>query len=443
MMSQTDEVTNNDDATETEKIKPLEGLKVSLKEGQSWTRFMDVELAADQVVSVFESTYEDYRRKAKIPGFRPGKAPIGMVKQRYAEDVKGDVLETLLPRAYEQALIQEKLIPLNQPKLTDIDFGEGKPLKFKAEFEVRPVIEVTKYSGFRIEKKIALVGDKEVDNSLQYLRERFAEYTPVQRSSENGDLIIADLIKKHDKLNKLKEEKLENVEIELGSKGILEEFQRGLLGLKIGEMKDISVKYPDDYYDSNLARDQILYLVVVKEIKKKVLPDLNDEFAAKVSKSQNLSELRQKAKESLEHQAQDDATRNLRNEAIKRVIDANKFDVPISLLENYLEGIIEDFKKRNEPFKEDDIRSQYRSLGENLIRWSYLYFEIARRADIKVDVEDRKKWVENFARTYNMSVEAAREYLGKSKRIQDIDDSILEEKVLEYIINNSEIVTAN
>ncbi len=135
-------------------------------------------------------------------------------------------------------------------------------------------------------KKVPEIADKEVDESLNYLRERFAEYIPVQRPAENGDLIIADLLKKHDKLGRLQEEKLENVEIELGSKGILEEFQRGLLGMRIGEMKDISVKYPDNYHDPNLAGDQILFLTVVKEIKKKVLPELNDEFATKVSKSQ-------------------------------------------------------------------------------------------------------------------------------------------------------------
>jgi trigger factor len=442
MMSQSDELTDDNSEIDTDKVKPLEGLKVSLKEGQSWTRFLDVELPVEQVSTLFEMTYEDYRKRAKIPGFRPGKAPLGMVKQRYADDVKQDVLEALLPRAYEQALVQEKLVPLNPPKLSDIDFGEGKPLKFRAEFEVRPVVEITKYIGFRIEKKIQTVGDKEIDESLQYLRDRMAEYIPVQRPAENGDLVIADLIKKHDKLSKLKEEKLENVEIELGSKGVLEEFQRGILGMRIGEMKDISVKYPDDYFDTNLAGDQILFLAVVKEIKKKVLPDLNDEFAANVAKSTNLAELRQKAREGLEHQAQDNATRALRNEVINRVVEANKFDVPISLLDSYLDSVVEDYKKRQEIVDEAAIRNQYRSLGENLIRWSYLYFEIARKEDIKVSADDRNKWVENFAKSYNMTTEAAREFLGKSKRIQDIDDSILEEKVLEFVINNSEIITA-
>ena len=441
-MSQTDDFADTGTPTAEQTEPQFKGLKVSLREGQSWTRFLDIEIPATDVDTFFELTYEDYRKKAKIPGFRPGKAPIGIVKQRFAQDVKGDVLEAMVPKAYEQALIQQNLVPLNPPHLTDIEFDEGKPLKFKAEFEIRPTVTLGKYTGFRVEKTVPTIGEKEIDDSLQYLRERLAEYHPVTRASENGDLLIVDLLKKHSKLGKLKEEKLENVEIELGSKGLLEEFQRGLVGVRIGEMKDISVKYPTDYYDANLADDQILFLVVVKEIKKKSLPELNDEFASKFSNSKTVAELREKAKENLERQAQDDATRNLRNEIIKRIIDANPFDVPISLLNNYIENVIEDFKKKNERIDEEAIKSQYRGLGENLIRWSYLQYEIAKAENIKVDTEDRRKWVENFAKSYNMSLEAAREALGKSKRLHDIDDSILEEKVLQFIIDKSEIVTS-
>ncbi|HBC47695.1 MAG TPA: trigger factor, partial [candidate division Zixibacteria bacterium] len=259
-MDQTDNV--NEIENSPEENKPLKDLKISLKEGQSWTRFLEIEVPSEEVKAYFESTYEDYRKRAKVAGFRPGKAPMAIVKQRFAADAKSDVLEALLPKAYEQALIQQSLFPISSPNITDIKFEEGEPLKFKAEFEIRPTVELKKYTGFRIEKKTPIVGDKEVDDSLEYLRDRLAEYHPVQRPAENGDLIIADLLKKHTKLGKLKEEKLENVEIELGSKGILEEFQRGLLGMGIGEMKDISVKYPEDYYDPNLAGDQILFLTV-------------------------------------------------------------------------------------------------------------------------------------------------------------------------------------
>jgi trigger factor len=426
---------------ENEESKRLKDLKVTLKEGQAWARILEIEIPLEAVKEKHDSVSEEYRHKARIPGFRPGKAPMAMVRQRYASDIRNDVLEKLLPEAYEQALIQEQLVPLNVPKLSDISFEEGQPLKFKAEFEVRPKIELKKYTGFRIEKKAPVIGEKEVDEAMDDLRRKLGEYRPVQRPSANGDLIIVDLINKHDKLGMLKEKKLENVEIELGNKEVLEEFQRGLMGVRIGEMKDISVKYPDDYYDAKLAGDQILYMVIVKEIKEQVLPELNDEFAARVSKSKTLTELRQKMKENLEKHAQEDATSQLKNDVIKRVIEANMFDAPVSLLDEYLANVVADYKKRYPNVDEPSIKSQYRRVGENLIRWSYLYYEISRAEKIKVEPEDRKRWVENFAKAYNMTEEAAREALGKSKKIQEIDESILEEKVLDFIINNSEIKT--
>ncbi len=436
-----EDLEGNGKSPDTEREGP-KNLKINVRDGQAWTRFLEIEVPAEDVTSKFQSVYESFRSKAKISGFRPGKAPMGIVKQRYAGEIKAEVLEELIPEAYQQALTQEKLIPLDNPKLSDVDFGEDKPLKFKAEIEIRPQFKLGKHKGFRVEKRVGRITEKDVDNSLQYLRDRMAEYHPVQRPSENGDLVIVDLIKKHDKLNRLKEDKLENVEIYLGGDGVLEEFQRGLMGVRIGEMKDISVKYPDDYFDKNLAGDQILFMAVTKEIKRKVLPELSDEFAARISRAKTLNELKESLRKNLEAQAQDNATKNLRSEMIKRVVEGNLFDVPRSLLDRYLDSVVEDFKSKGEPVDENTVRSQYRPLGENFIRWNYLYHEIVRAEGLKVGSDDRKKWVEGFAKTYNISEEKAREFLGKSGRVQDIDESILEDKVIEFIIKNSEVITA-
>jgi trigger factor len=441
MAKSKEDLRDNEQTTDTDREGP-KNLKINIRKGQAWTRFLEIEVPAEDVTSKFQSVYESFRSKAKISGFRPGKAPLGLVKQRYAGEIKAEVLDELLSQSFQQALIQEKLIPLGNPKVSDVEFDTDKPMKFKAEIEIRPEIKLGKHKGFRVEKKIGKVTEKDVDDSLEYLRDRMAEFHPVQRPSENGDLVIVDLIKKHDKLNRLKEDKLENAEIYLGSEGILEEFQRGLMGVRIGEMKDISVKYPDDYYDKNLAGDQILFMTVVKEIKRKILPELNDEFAARASKAKTLGELKEFLKKNLEAQAQDDATKTLRSEIVKRVVEGNLFDVPQSLLDRYLDSVIEDFKKKGETVDENTVRGQYRPLGENFIRWNYLYHEIARAEGLKVETGDRKKWVDGFSKTYNISEEKAREYLGKSGRAQDIDESILEDKVIEFIIKNSEVITA-
>ncbi len=441
MAKSKEDIKDSEQTTDADKEAP-KNLKIDIRKGQAWTRFLEIEVPVEDVTSKFQSVYESFRSKAKISGFRPGRAPMGIVKQRYAGEIKAEVLDDLLSQSFQQALIQENLIPLGTPKVSDVEFDTDKPLKFKAEIEIRPEIKLGKYKGFRVEKKVGKVTGKDVDDSIEYLRGRMAEYHPVQRPSENSDLVIVDLIKKHDKLNRLKEDKLENVELHLGGEGVLKEFQDGLMGVRIGEMKDISVKYPDDYYDKNLAGDQILFMAVVKEIKRRVLPEINDEFADRVSKAKSLDELKESLKKNLETQAQNDATKTIRSEIIKRVVEGNLFDVPGSMLDRYPASVIEDFKNKGESVDENTVRSQYRPLGENFIRWNYLYHEIARAEELKVEADDRKKWVEGFSKTYNISEEKARAYLGKSGRVHDIDESILEEKVIEFIIKNSEVITA-
>ena len=415
-------------------------LNVTVTNGQAWTRFIEIEVPAEDVNSKFDSVYDAFRRKVKVPGFRPGKVPMGIIKQRYADDVKVEALDELLPEALQKAILQENLIPLDRPKVSEIEFEIDKPLKFKAEIEIQPEIELKEYKGFKIEKNINKISDKDMDDALNYLRDRKAEFHPVERPSQTGDLVLVDLLKKHDKLGRLKEDKLDDVEIMLGGDGVLEEFNKELAGVRIGEMKNVTVEYPDDYFDKNLAGDSITFMVIVKEIKRKELPELNDTFAASISQTKTMDELKDKIGKDLEARAQDEATKRVRSEIIRRVVEGNNFEPPVSMLDRYLNSVVEDFKSKGETVDEETIRKQYRPLGENYIRWSYLYHEIADKEGLKVEAEDRKRWVDGFAKTYNVSEKVAREYLGKSNRLQDIDESILEDKVVDFIVKNSEIV---
>jgi trigger factor len=435
-----DDQANNERELKTESGINPDKLKVDLTEGQSWTRFLVIEVPSEEVDAKFQEVYGEYRSKARIPGFRPGKAPMGLIEKKFDAEVRGEVLETLVDEAYRGAIIRKKIWPLANPRVSDIEFDKNKPLKFKAEIEIRPEIKLKKYRGFRIEKKVRKVTEKDVDDSIRYLCERMAEFETVERPAIDGDQVRFDLLKKYDKLGRLKEDKLEDVEAVLGSEGILKEFQDGLMGMSLGEMKDIRVKYPNDYYDKNLAGDEIHYTAVVKEIKKRILPEVNDELVTKISSHKTVDEFRRSLNEKLEKQAQNEATRNMRFELIDRTVKANSFDVPVSLLNNYLDSVVKDYKSNGENVDENTIRKQYRPVGENMIRWNFLYHEIAAAENIEVTSDDRAKWVHDFSVAHNLPVEKAREALGKSRRLGDIDESIIEAKVLELIIDNSEII---
>lgn len=416
-------------------------MKVNVITEPNCKRILEIEVSQEEVSAEFKNKFNLYRAKANISGFRPGKAPMEMIKQRFGGSVKADVLEELVSKAYSDAIQQENFIPISRPKISDVDLDDGKPLKFKAEVEARPDIDLKDYTGLKLEKKVREVTGADVDNSLKLLQQRHAEYYPVDRKCHDDDLVVVDLIKKYDKLGKLKEEKLENVEIELGSEAVLKEFKEGLRGMGIGEMKEIQVKYPEDYFDKQLAGDEIKYLTIVKEVKEKDLPELNDEFAKNIAQLKSLEELRKTIKEELIRKANDDATNALRDNIIKKLVENNRFEVPESMIERYLKSVTEDFKKRYKDVDELQLRQSYRLIGENAIRWQFIYNEIANKESIKANEEDRVEWVRRFSKAYNMSEETARKTLGRARKLEEIDDTILENKVLDFITKNSEIVS--
>lgn len=411
-------------------------VNVTLKVEPNCRRILEIEVPENEVSAEFENQYNQFRAKANIPGFRPGKAPMDLVKKRYGDSIKADVLEELVGKAVEEALTKENLYPITRPKISNMEFEDGKPLKFRAELEIKPEFSVNNYKGFEIKRTVREISDTDVDTYLKNLHNRAAEYVPVERKCHDDDLLIVDLIRKSELPDGPKEEKTENVEIELGAEDVLKEFKEGLRGSSIGEMKEIEVVYPADYGEKASAGYKVKYLVIVKEVKEKRLPPLDDDFAKRFPNTDDLAGLKTSIKDVLVKKANDDADLIVRNDIIKIIVESNKFEVPESMIENYLKSVTDDFKKRYKDVDELKLRQTYRPVGENSLRWQFIYYEIARAEKLKVSEEDRAEWVRDFAKAYNVTEEQARESLGKARKMDDIDDSILEQKVLDFIKQN-------
>lgn len=411
-------------------------VNVTLKVEPNCKRILEIEVPENEVSSEFENQYNLFRAKANIAGFRPGKAPMDLVKKRYGDTIKSEVLEELVGKAVEEALTKENLYPISRPKVSNMEFEDGKPLKFRAELEVKPEFSLSGYKGFEIKRTVREISDADIETYLKNIHNRSAEFIPVERKCHDDDLLIVDLIRKSEVPGGPKEEKTENVEIELGAEDVLKEFKDGLRGSSIGEMKEIEVVYPQDYAEKSLAGYKVKYLVIVKEVKEKKLPPLDDEFARKFPDTADLAALRKSIKDALVRKAGEDADLIVRNDIIKTIVEANKFDVPESMIENYLKSVTDDFKKRYKDVDELKLRQSYRPVGENSLRWQFIYYDIARIEKIKVAEEDRADWVKDFAKAYNVTEEQARESLGKARKMDDIDDSILEQKVLDFIKQN-------
>jgi trigger factor len=414
-------------------------MKVTVNKEPNCRRIIDIEVPSEEVNAEISRLASEYRSQATIPGFRKGKAPMDVVRKRYSDSIKADAFENLVKKAYEDAVTKEKINAIEQPKLSNIKFEENQPLAFRAEVEVLPDFKVTGYKGLKVTKKVREVTDNDVEETLKQIQRNHAEYFPVERSCHDQDLVVVDLIKKYDKAGRLEDEKLEDIEIDLGSDGVLKEFKEGLRGMSIGEMKDIEVKYPDDYSDKQLAGNEIKYTAMVKEVKEVKLPELNDEFAENYAQAESMDKLKDNLRETLKMQVEQEATNNVKSEIIQKVIEKNSFEVPESMVKRYLDSVTEDFKKRYKDVDDLKLRQSYRKIGEDTIRWQFIFRRIADVENVEVNEQDRAEWVKEFAGRYNMSEKTAREALGKAGKFQDIDENLLERKVLDYIMENSDI----
>ena len=416
-------------------------MKVNVTKDKAWKRVLEIEIPLEKVNGEFDSVYQEYQKKVRVPGFRPGKAPLELIKTKYKDAVTKDVLENLLPQAYQEAVKEINLTPLTLPLLKDIEFQAGLPLRFKALIEVRPEIEVKDYKGLQLKRKIIQVTEEHVQNTLNYLQDKNAELHSVEREAKDGDFLIVDLVDLEEVAERKDraKRKTENQSIWLRKENLLTEFYRGFLGARAGEEKQIEALYPKDYFEKSLAGRVVKYQTKIKEIKEKVLPEINDDFAKSLGEYKNLEELKNKMKEDLEKQARQDAEKDLASQVIKQVVEKNSFEVPESLLNLYIDLVVEDFKKSYKKVDEEKIREDYKELGLTRIRWEFIRHEIAAKEKIEVTKEDVDKWTENFAKTNSLELKKAKEFLAQNKKIKDIRETILENKVIEFILNNSKV----
>ncbi|HEX7402304.1 MAG TPA: trigger factor [candidate division Zixibacteria bacterium] len=396
---------------------------------------MEIEIPKETVDGEFETTYKKYQTLAKIPGFRKGKAPLHMVKLRYQDKISSEVLETLVPKAYEDAVKEAKLSPICLPVIKDVHFEEGAPLKFKAEFEIQPEVEAKDYLGLELVRRLKEISEKDIETSLNYLREDFAELHPVEREAHLHDSLIVDISKTQDG----KEDQVANQQIFLDPHNMIKDFQQALVGAKAGELKEFEVDYKPDFHNKKLAGKKVKYRIKVKEVKEKILPQVNDEFAKTVGEYKNLGELKGKIKEGLIQRDMKDADTELKTDLINQVIRRNPFEVPDTLFDYYLDSVIEDLKKRYQKVDEKKVREEYKDIALAQIRWDFLFHRIAEKENIQVTKPEMENWCEQNAKAMRVTVEEAIKSLENPSFSKRIKEDLREKKTIDFLLKNAKI----
>jgi trigger factor len=412
-------------------------------------RELDLEIPAEEVTKKMESVAKEFARVARVPGFRPGKAPVSLIRRRFAEDIKGEVLQSLVPERVEKAVAEEKLIPVSQPQVEKLDFAEGQPLKFRAVFEVLPEFELGNYKGLAIEMPVMDITDADVAKALEEMRERAAALAPVEgRAVENGDFVQLKLMGAPagggDPLQ------ADSVLCHIGAEETMEPFNENLRGANIGDHKTFDVAYPADYPDAKLAGKTFTYAVEVLGIKNKKLPELNDEFAKDVSDAATLDELKKKVGESLEHQRDHRQKELQREKVLAELIKLHEFPVPESLVEHQMDARLErvvrslatqgvDPRAVNVDWVSLRKRQQERATDD--VKAELIIDRIATRENIDATEEEIQHEVEHMASHSGESAEAVRARLTKQGALDRMKAKLRSDKTLDWLAQNAQIKT--
>lgn len=412
-------------------------------------RELDLEIPAEDVSKEMERVAKDFARVARVPGFRPGKAPVSLIRRRFAEDIKGEVLQSLVPGRVEKAVSEQKLTPVSQPHVEKLDFVEGQPLKFRAVFEVLPEFELGNYKGLGIEMPTMEITDADVAKALEEMRERAAALAPVEgRAIENGDYVQLKLM--GTPAGGGEPLRADSVMCHVGAEETMEPFNENLRGANIGEHKNFDVVYPADYPDAKLAGKTFQYAVEILGIKTKKLPELNDDFAKDVSDSPTLEELKKKVAESLEHERDHRQQELQREKVLAELVKLHDFPVPDSLVEHQMDVRLErvvrslaaqgvDPRAVNVDWVSLRKRQQERATDD--VKAELIIDRIATTENIDVTEEDVQHELEHMAGHSGESAEAVRARLTKQGALDRMKAKLRSDKTLDWLAQNSKVRT--
>jgi trigger factor len=413
-------------------------------------RELELEIPAEDVSKATERVAKEIARVARVPGFRVGKAPISLIKRRFADDIKGEVLQSLVPEKVEKAVAEQKLNPVSQPKVEQLDFNDGQPLKFRAVFDVLPEFELGSYKGLEIEMPPMEITDEDVNKALDETRERAAAFAPVEgRAIENGDFAQLKLVGTPEGGGEPIQ--ADSVLCHVGAEETMESFNENLRGANVGDHKEFDVEYPADYPDEKLAGKKFHYSADVTGIKVKKLPELNDDFAKDVSDAATLDELQVKIRESLVHQ-RDHRQKDLQRErVIAELVKLHEFPVPESLVESQMDVRLERMVRtlaqqgvdpRAVNLDWSALRGRQQERAKDDVKAELIIDRIASTEKIDASDEDVDHELEHLASHSGESAEAIRARLTKQGALDRMKAKLRSDKTLDWLAQNAKIRTA-
>lgn len=421
-------------------------MKSKIKKTEECGAAFDIEVSRETVAKAFDEVYNEIVKIAAIPGFRVGKAPRELVQKHYNKDAREEVLKRLIPEAYSKAVSEHRINPAGMPEITDVNFNEGDVLTFKARVDTRPEFKLKAYKGIKIDKKKVEVKDEEVDATLNNLREMNAKYLAVEdRSVAISDYVVSDVDCYVDgkKIHKTRE----NLWLYIDKEALVPELPLNMVGMKIGEEKDIEAKLPEKYPNKELVGKIAKYHVKVKEIKQRKLPSLDNDFAKDLGKD-TIDEVKKEIRKELEARGRLNADIEMENKLLGKITDDNVFNVPANFVKHQLDHMVENakkkllekgFKKEELDKKDNELKEKFKNDAVKQVRLLFILDEIANAEKIEISDEDVQNAYRSIAAQVGKDEKTVKDYYEKEGLEDNLKDKIREEKTIKFLLDNAQV----
>ena len=419
-------------------------MQVSVETTGTLGRRMTIAIPAEEVEKEIKQRLQRLAKNARLPGFRPGRAPLRVIEAKYGGQVLGEVAGSLIESSLRQALSQEQLVPAGGPDVEPKTLERGKDLEYVASFDVYPEVKQADLKGTRIKRPECQVSDADVDKTIESMRKQRTSWEPVQRAAQQGDQLIMDFSGTIDG-EPFTGGQAEGYAYELGSGKLLEDFEQGLAGSGPEEEKDIKVRFPDDYHGADVAGKEAVFAVRVKSVNAPRLPEMDAEFARSFGvEDGNIEKLRQDVRNNIQREVDDRIKTITRQRVLDALITANEIEVPAKLLEQEIDRMIESNRQllaqQGIPTAEaQPDRGRFTADAQRRVALGLILYEIVRQHDITADPDRVRERIEQLSVGYEDPKAFVQWYYSDKQRLAQMESLVMEEQVVEQVLNSAEV----
>ena len=425
-------------------------METSVEEIGQVKRRINVEIDAEEVTKKLDQAYKEFSKRVKVRGFRPGKAPRKVLEQYYGKQIVDDVKSDLIKESFSKVMEDTKLFPLGSPSIEDEVISPGENFRYTILMEVRPDFELKDYMGISVEKEILNISEDDVDKRLEEIKEAHAKLTSVNedRRIRKGDYVIIDYVGFW-KDRPLKGINGKDFMIHVGSQNLYPDLESGIVGLKKDERKDLTIDFNEDFGDRRLAGKSVTFRIYVQDIRKKDVPELNDDFARSLGKDfKSLTDLTKRVKEDITLQEERKTDRELKSRLLKKITAMVDFELPQVMVENETERSIATIKQNlvrtgtkfeSSGISEEKITQDLRTSAEESVKEKLVLGKIADMEDIRVEESDIRDGFHDLAARTGNDPAMLQQYYEKNNLMDSFGNQLLAEKVLNHLVQGAKI----